>query len=330
MRHSGERVAMTTRRLLALAGSVLLLFLGLVGVASPAGAAHVACGQTILVNTVLDANVGPCASGLAIGADNITLDLNGFTVAGNPTPGDGPGITLDGRTGVTVKNGTVTQWDAGVALLGGSANTVGNMRVVDNRGSTSTDFGDGIGMFSSHRNRILNNEVRNNGPYDGVGMITSNFNVIDGNRITDNNQSATNTAGIRMENTGHTASNDNVVTNNLVSNSGIFGIEVFAGGSRNQIRSNQVVFNTLDGITVFAGGNNNVIEGNNVRSNRGQGIFIRDAAGGFPAPAGNQILRNVSFANTSFDLRDGQPTCGTNQWHGNQGGTGTPPCVFNP
>ncbi len=320
---------MTTRRFLALAGSVLLLSLGLVGLASPAGAVHVTCGQTILVTTVLDANVGPCATGLTIGASNITLDLNGFTISGNPGAGEDAGITLDGRTGVTVKNGTVTLFDAGVAVLGGSANTVVSMKVVDNRGS-GANFGDGIALFSSDRNRVLNNEVRNNGPYDGIGMITANFNVIDGNRVTDNNQSASNTAGIRIENAGRVASNDNVITNNQVTNSGIYGIEVFAGGSRNQIRSNQVLFNALDGITVFAGGNDNVIEGNNVRGNRGQGIFVRAAAGSFPAPAGNQILRNVSFGNTSSDLRDGQPTCGTNQWHGNLGGTGTPPCVFNP
>lgn len=42
------------------------------------------CGQTILVSTVLDSNVGPCATGITIGADNITLDLNGFTHLRDP------------------------------------------------------------------------------------------------------------------------------------------------------------------------------------------------------------------------------------------------------
>ena len=319
---------MTARRTLASAASLFLVSLGILGVGGPAHAAHVSCGQTILVSTVLDSNIGPCGAGLVIGADNITLDLNGFTITGGPV-GDGPGILLPNRTGVTVKNGTVTQFDAGVAIQGGSANTVTAMRVLDNRGSFTTDYGDGIAVFNSTSNRITNNQVRNNGPYDGIGLIRSSFNVIDSNQVTDNIQSGQ-TSGIRLENAGFNASNDNVVTNNLVANNGLDGIQVFAGGSRNQIRFNQVFGNARDGITVFAGGNNNVIEGNHVRGNREDGIHIRRQAGSFPAPTGNQILRNVAFGNALFDLRDDNPNCGGNVWRGNQAGTFTPPCTMTP
>jgi len=303
-----------------------MLSLGVAGV-GPASAAHVACGQTLVASTVLDSNVGPCATGITIGADNVTLDLNGFTISGNPTAGEGPGILLRGRTGATVKNGTVTNFDAGVAIERGSGNTVTGMQILNNRGAGG-DYGDGVAVFLSNSNRITNNQIRNNGQYSGVGLIGSAFNVIDGNQITDNNQNPNNTSGIRVEN--GPASNDNTITNNRVVNSGLDGIQVFAGGSRNVIRNNQVVGNRREGITVFAGGNNNVIETNQVQRNGAHGIFIRAAAGNFPAPAGNQILRNYSVGNVQFDLRDGQPTCGTNQWHGNQGATGTPPCVFNP
>ena len=313
---------------MASAASLFLLSVGVVGVAGPAQAAHVSCGQTILVSTVLDSNIGPCGAGLTIGADNITLDLNGFSITGGPV-GDGAGILLVDRTGVTVRNGTVTQFDAGVAIDGGSGNNVNNLRILDNRGSFSTDFGDGIALFATTGNRITNNQVRNSGPYDGIGMIASHFNLIDSNQVTDNVQS-NQTAGIRVENIGRNPSNDNVITNNLVANNALDGIEVFAGGSRNQIRFNQVFGNTRDGITVFAGGNNNIIEGNQLRANREDGIHIRGAAGTFLAPTGNQILRNVAFGNVVFDHRDDNPNCGGNQWHGNQGGTGTPPCVFNP
>ena len=314
---------------MASAASLFLVSLGVVGLAGPAQAAHVSCGQTITVSTVLDANVGPCGTGLTIGANNITLDLNGFTISGGRVDEGTPGILLDGVSGVTVKNGTVTQFDAGVSIEGGSGNTVTSMRLLDNR-SGFGDYGDGVVIFNSNSNHVTNNQVRNNGPWDGVGVIRGAFNVIDGNQITDNNQSTTNTAGVRLENLGFSASNDNVVTNNVVTNSGTFGIQVFAGGSRNQIKFNQVFNNTLDGITVFAGGNNNVIEGNRLQGNKANGIRIRAAAGNFPAPTGNQILRNVSFGNAVFDLRDDQPNCDGNQWHGNQGATFTPPCTLNP
>jgi parallel beta-helix repeat protein len=324
---------LTARRTLASAASLFLLSLGVVGVAGPAHAGHVTCGQTILVSTVLDSNIGPCATtGITVGASNITLDLNGFTITGGPAGEGGPGILLDGVSGVTVKNGTVTLFDAGVGIEGGSGNTVTAMRVMNNR-SNFGDFGDGIVMFKSNSNRILGNQVRNNGPWDGIGVIHGAFNVIDGNQITDNNQSTSNTAGVRLENippTPGTSSNDNTVTNNLISNSGTWGIQVFAGGSRNQIKFNQVVNNTIDGITVFAGGNNNVIEGNRVQGNRANGIRIRGAAGAFPGPTGNQILRNVSFGNATFDLRDDQPNCDGNVWRGNQAATFTPPCTMTP
>jgi len=320
-------VALSARRYLASAASLFTLSLGIVATAGPAAAAHVTCGQTILVSTVLDADVGPCSTGVTIGADNVTLDLNGFSISGNPATGEGPGINLVDRTGVTVKNGTVTQFDAGIAITGGMGNTVHNMQVLDNRGSFSTDFGDGIALFRSTNNVITGNKVRNNGPYSGIGLIGSAFNLVKDNQITDNNQSFQ-TSGIRLEN--GPPSNDNTVVNNLVANSGLDGIQVFAGGSRNRIEANSVVGNTRDGINVFAGGNGNVIEGNNVRSNRGSGIFVRGAAGSFPAPMNNQILGNVAFGNVGPDLRDAQPNCGTNQWRGNRAGTFTPPCTLNP
>jgi hypothetical protein len=104
----------TLRRLApAPLGARALLGTVLVGTAS---AAHVGCGQTITQSTVLDTNVGPCSGeGILIGADNITLDLNGFAVFGISAPGEGPGILLDERTAVTVRNGTVRLFDAGVA-----------------------------------------------------------------------------------------------------------------------------------------------------------------------------------------------------------------------
>jgi hypothetical protein len=95
----GKRVSLNSlRRSLASATSMLLLSVGLVvGGAGPVLAANVACGQTITVSTVLDGDVGPCATGITIGASNVTFDLNGHTITGNPGPGEGPGISLENR-----------------------------------------------------------------------------------------------------------------------------------------------------------------------------------------------------------------------------------------
>ncbi len=303
--------------------------------AGPASAAHVTCGQTITVSTTLDSDVGPCSEGLVIGADNITLDLNGFTISGTPAVGDGPGVSMTGRTGVTVRNGTITQFDAGVAIIGGSRNTVTHLQLIDNRGTTATDFGEGVHVFNSTGNTISHNLVRNNGPWGGISLIRSSDNLIENNQITGNNQSTTNTSGIRLENVGQNASNANTVRNNIVQGSGLDGIQLFAGASDNVISRNLVTHNNREGITAFAGARRNTIEDNQVRFNGfgpipGHGIFIRGAAGAFPAPANNIIRRNTATNNNLLDLRDGQPNCGTNVWSANQAVTGSPPCVFNP
>jgi parallel beta-helix repeat protein len=323
------------RRTLISLSTVALVAAGLVVGAAPASAAHVTCGQTILVSTTLDSNVGPCNAGLTIGADNITLDLGGFTLSGFPGVGEDAGILLDGRTGVTVRNGTVTQFDTGVAVLAGSANTVTGMTLINNRSSTSSDFGEGVLLFNSTGNTVSNSMIRNNGPFAGVSLLIASNNLVAANQITGNNQSPTNTSGIRLENIGRTASNANTVRDNLVQGSGLDGIQLFAGASNNTIARNSVLQNNRDGITAFAGSNNNVIEDNQARSNgfgpiAGHGIFIRGAAGAFAAPSGNIIRRNSASGNATFDLRDGTPNCGTNIWSANQGTTGTPPCVFNP
>ena len=52
-------------------------------------ASHVGCGDTITTDTTLDSDLVNCPNnGIIIGADNITLDLNGHTIDGDGTPVD--------------------------------------------------------------------------------------------------------------------------------------------------------------------------------------------------------------------------------------------------
>jgi hypothetical protein len=66
---------------------VASLTLGFASDAYAAKAVHVSCGQTITENTRLANDLIDCpGNGLVIGADDITLDLNGHTIDGD---GDG-------------------------------------------------------------------------------------------------------------------------------------------------------------------------------------------------------------------------------------------------
>ena len=156
------------------------------------------CGQVITRSTTLTADVGPCpGSGIIIGADKITLNLNGHTISGTPGPGDGntAGVRLPMRSGVTVtgqpgdsgRKGTITGFDAGVLVNRGSGNTVQNLTVRDNIGPASRDafLGDGIAVMNSANNTIRRNTVDHNGIYDGIGVLgeQSHANTIRDNTV---------------------------------------------------------------------------------------------------------------------------------------------------
>jgi hypothetical protein len=58
--------------------------LGLVALgAAPAAASHVACGDTLTVDTRLDSDLACPGDGLVIAADGVTLDLGGHTITGS-------------------------------------------------------------------------------------------------------------------------------------------------------------------------------------------------------------------------------------------------------
>ena len=93
---------------------------------SQALAGPVRCGDTITADTTLAADLLDCPNnGIVIGADDITLDLNGHTIDGDnaladPCPEDefcDFGIANDGHNGVRITNGTVRQFAFGVIAL---------------------------------------------------------------------------------------------------------------------------------------------------------------------------------------------------------------------
>ena len=168
--------------------------------AGTASATHIGCGTTITASTTLHSDIGPCSGdGIIIGANNITLNLNGHEIFGTPGPGDGnqAGIRLPFRSGVTITSGrgpqptgAVRDFDAGVFINGGSKNNVGNLIVRDNVGPLTSEslLGDGIILFHSAMNRIINNTVLRNGYFDGIGVLGlgSNDNIIRGNTVEEN------------------------------------------------------------------------------------------------------------------------------------------------
>ena len=95
---------MPWRRIAAFVSAVLACGAG------EAFAAPLACGDTITVDTRLEADLINCpGDGLVIGADDVTLDLNGHLIDGDGVrggPGRGDvGIRSEGHPSVTIRRG---------------------------------------------------------------------------------------------------------------------------------------------------------------------------------------------------------------------------------
>jgi sugar lactone lactonase YvrE len=326
------------------------------------------CGMTVTQNLTLSDDIGPCpGDGLMIGADGVHLNLNGHTITGSYShTGQSVGIRVTSHSRVKISDGTVTGFDAGVALISGYNNIVTGMTVANNQGSQNTGndtFGDGIVMFASSRNTITGNSVLNNGPFDGISMIGQGA---DNNLIQDNTVKDTiGTGRVFQAGTGL-----GITTNPFLG----FDRPRMVSLNGNQIVGNTVINNAAAGISTVS--NVNGVVRSNISEGNGFGSFIHgvfpgngigvthvqqstfttselvennqvygNARSGIEVVAlGNQILNNVGNGNgvsplRGFDFRDGDVTalgsttlsCVNNTWSGNQWGTGgfIPDCASN-
>jgi large repetitive protein len=267
------KVRRTLRTLLAASALSLALAPG----AQAGQAVQVSCGETITADTTLESDLIDCPSnGIVIGADDITLDLNGHTVDGNgkpvkKCPKNEPcdiGLVNDGHDGVTMSNGSVREFGTGVFVGRARHNRVlgiassrndffgivlaesARSLVRDSSGSNNpAPDGDGLGLFGSHDIRILNNSFRRNAQL-GIHVVDSS---------------------------------DNLIKGNLFFRNGDFGI--LMEGERNQVRGNRCVRNGT--CVIVAPGNRNVIARNRL-SRDGSGIGIEKGRGNLVA--GNVVV----------------------------------------
>ena len=269
----------------------LVLFLAVVGVLTLSGAEaarqQLGCGDTITADTTLDSDLVDCPNnGIVIGADDITLDLNGHTVSG-----DGEleqcgrrefcdvGVLNRGHDGVTVRRGSVRQFNVGVWGLRVSQNRLLDISSSSNqccglgffrgtrslvRNSSGSDSEDANGMFliASHDVRVLDNSFRDNGD-QGAFVLDSTHNLIKGNLFSHNK-----VYGIVLE-----KSDRNRVKRNRSVRDGEVGIYV-APGNRNVIARNRVSHVRRGRAIEVDGGDHNVIAHNSLRDTEGDAIIV--------------------------------------------------------
>jgi hypothetical protein len=260
-----------TRALLALVPLALVPLL----VAATHGSRHLtalSCGQTITTNTTLDADLGPCGgNGVIVGADHVTLNLNGHRISGN-----GPGVTRgvsSNHVGVVVQNGSIVGFDFGV-VLSGVSNRAMNLRVsaagatgieVDGANSVisgNRSFGNagngiaGSGVGSQYTNNVLQSNA-------GIGLSANNPSAVSGNKALNNS-----TSGINF---GNGLGGSVTVTNNVANGNGHDGLTENTGDPTAVVTlsGNKAYFNTQLGIAAAPGVNDG---GNNKADSNGTAV----------------------------------------------------------
>ena len=227
-----------------LAVTAALVALNAVGLAATptALATGPACGDTITHSLTLRDDLRDCAAdGLIIGADRITLDLNGHMIDGDAVVGgDDTGVRLDGRKHVTVRGGTIQEFDHAVHLTASSHNRI--TRLVATR-SGDTEIGRAILLDTGS----------------------------DGNLIDSNDASFNGRSGVAVLD-----SSDNLVTRNRTNNNGVAGMGVF-GGAGNQVTGNVMADNGGNGIFWGSGTTGGRLAANRISGNPEAGILIDGA-----------------------------------------------------
>jgi parallel beta-helix repeat protein len=279
-----------------LASLGLIVILGLAWIVvggESALAGPVACGETITADTTLDSDLIDCPNhGIVIGADDITLDLNGHIVDGDDVLVDScpknevcdVGVLNDGHNGVTITGGTVQEFAVGALLFSARRNVLRNLTTVDHvfsgillfevartnvRGSTASgnagpDSGVGITLVESHNNRIVGNATFDNAEL-GIHLTLSNHNFVGKNRVRDNPED-----GIILQGDGNRIVGNRVVRNAIT-------ITIFTNPKRavgNVVRRNQVRRAPRGGIAIDPAVEHTVVKRNHVFRAGGHGILI--------------------------------------------------------
>jgi len=273
----------TAARILLVAAALAILTL-----APAAQAGHVECGDVLVRDTKLDSDVvcPPETDGLTIGADDVTLDLKGHVISGNADHLGPPavGVQATGRTGLHIRNGTVTGFSTGVRLEASDS----EVRDLNVDGASAI-------IVNGDNNVVRRNEA--NGSFDAIS-VTGSSAVVE--RNTASAELALNVAGsdprvsrnvitecviVGIQVTGYT---DARVHRNLAERGCIAGFEFRGTGAR--IERN-TAFGSDIGLDIA---DSSAIVSRNVASFGVEGLVIRTP--------GTTVARNTANHNASWGI----------------------------
>ena len=124
------------------------------------------CGDVITTDTVLHKDLIDCPdNGLVIGADGVTIDLNGHRISGDDSLNEqcGPGLVCDvgiansgGYRDVVIENGSLRDFALGVLVIGARDSLLNHLRI-------SQSLFSGLIVVDADNTRIEHSTVNGNG-----------------------------------------------------------------------------------------------------------------------------------------------------------------------
>ncbi len=253
--------------------------------------------------------------GIEVTTNNVTLDLNGFTVYGNVEVGSLDGIQVTGnRTNVTVRNGVVRDFFGhGVDLTSVTNFLVEGVLAVNN-------IGDGI--RAGHNGVVDRCTATNNGDH---GIFTGNSVVVSRSTATSNGEDGIDTGQSCVVSSCTVRDNEgngidatlSTVEHCTATGNTLDGIMAY----NSTVTGCSALLNSSDGVQVE---HDSYVYGNNCRSNVGSGIRatgsdnridsnnVIDNASGIDLGSANRnvIIRNTASNNSVFPYLSN----GDNDW----------------
>jgi parallel beta-helix repeat protein len=159
--------------------------------------ASVSCGEVVKQSVKLTSNLDCKTDGLIIGADGVTVDLNGHTITGPGVSTSKVGLMLSDKDDVNIIGpGIIENFQAGVLNTGGQDDKISGVTFTQNQigsfntGSARTAIEDnlffsnniGVASHSSTGNQLVTNLFKSN-DLAGVTFVNSATNEVSFNTI---------------------------------------------------------------------------------------------------------------------------------------------------
>lgn len=240
--------------------------------ANPVVGQTVSCGAVIVADLKLENDLTCSGDALTVGADDVSIDLHGHTIAGL---GTGNGITVRSRHGVSIKGGTIRGFVTGIFVAQSSDIIIKSGSFTQNREAV---FFNGTSNSVVKANVVWQNRER------GIMLRPTASGVISTNNQVVANELADNPSGILVF-----GQPGNTLKENTITRSTVGAIDLTGGGAAGNVIKGNLLTASAAGIKFGSGWTGNAIIGNTIQGN----------ACGFQGPgAANTYKDNVLVGNT--------------------------------